>query len=434
MAAQKSQVLNCAPYITKNEHTSSYPYAPSSMTVSHTSQFLEIVSYTPQRGGEGSQVVVLVQSRYDRHISTFGAWHLVFGSKKNECFPYFIGFEDNAFLYAVSASTPSFTSTESASYTIPIQIFKEASTDYAPLTLQVGAYTYEHVSQPSTAADLWKRIPNSHFDDLVPTPAKGVRGIVPNEECHHHYPIRDRCATYYLPYIQNVHRKKSLEKPFISEATTETADGISWCGNQSLGHTGHSCTFTRTSTLQQETSLGSHQTQTYSSYASLCSTRAVLSLNGDLNAMTENWTKQERYLQRRLVQFTRSQSMSTVHAYFKAVDFGDRPQNSICISCISWETKNDYYVTSVDIICLLEALVRVHFTVDEKNRIRRNLEEFHPLTVSKAKSDSQKFFKVIMGFPAPRPRNIEKDIKVFPWRILGRALNKVVGKYVSNSP
>jgi hypothetical protein len=38
-----------------------------------------------------------------------------------------------------------------------------------------------------------------------------------------------------------------------------------------------------------------------------------------------------------------------------------------------------------------------------------------------------------MGFPAPKPRNIEKDVKVFPWKILSHALKKIIGKYVSTS-
>jgi hypothetical protein len=80
----------------------------------------------------------------------------------------------------------------------------------------------------------------------------------------------------------------------------------------------------------------------------------------------------------------------------------------------------------------LEALVGTRFTVEEKNRIRRNLEGFRPITVSKAKAGSEGFFKLIMSFPNPKPRNIEKDVKVFPWEILGPALQKIIGKYVSS--
>lgn len=66
---------------------------------------------------------------------------------------------------------------------------------------------------------------------------------------------------------------------------------------------------------------------------------------------------------------------------------------------------------------------------EEKNRIRRNLEGFKPFTVSKSKADSAEFFRLIMAFGSvrsadsvslsplliiaqPKPRSIEKDLKV----------------------
>lgn len=61
------------------------------------------------------------------------------------------------------------------------------------------------------------------------------------------------------------------------------------------------------------------------------------------------------------------------------------------------------------------------------------MEGFRPITVSKSKPGSEDFFKLIMGFPNPKPRNIEKDVKVFPWDILGQALKKIIGKYVSRT-
>jgi hypothetical protein len=76
-------------------------------------------------------------------------------------------------------------------------------------------------------------------------------------------------------------------------------------------------------------------------------------------------------------------------------------------------------------------LVGVRFSVEEKNRIRRNLEGFRPITVSKNKQGAEDFFKLVMSFPNPKPRNIEKDVKVFPWKIFGTALKKIIGKYVS---
>lgn len=166
---------------------------------------------------------------------------------------------------------------------------------------------------------------------------------------------------------------------------------------------------------------------------SMYQTKAVLKIEGELEKMSEDWSQEEIDAKRRLVQFERSQSGSTITATFAPVTPEARPQRSICVSCIWWEEKDEYYITSVDTIYLLEQLVNVRFTVEEKNRIRRNLEGFRPLTVSKAKADSEEFFKIIMGFPVPKPRNIEKDVKVFSWKVLSHALKKIISKYVSFS-
>ncbi|MCJ1282175.1 hypothetical protein MMC26_001498 [Xylographa opegraphella] len=189
----------------------------------------------------------------------------------------------------------------------------------------------------------------------------------------------------------------------------------------------------RTSTLQQSpspgtTPVGPSASAPFNPYA-MFPHKAILKINGDLDLMAEDWTEDEFDVKRRLVQFWRSQNGSTINTNFKPVTPDDRQPNSICISCIWWESKKECYVTSVDTIFLLESLVAVRFTVEEKNRIRRNLEGFRPMTVSKGKPDSEDFFKLIMGFPNPKPRNIEKDVKVFPWKILSHALKKIIGKY-----
>ncbi|KAH6676200.1 hypothetical protein EV126DRAFT_446916 [Verticillium dahliae] len=125
---------------------------------------------------------------------------------------------------------------------------------------------------------------------------------------------------------------------------------------------------------------------------------------------------------RRIVMFNKKQTGSTLTTTFRAVNVNERPPNSVCISCIWWAEKNECFVTSVDTIYLLEQLVVApnRFSVEEKNRIRRNLEGFRPQTVSKAKSDSEEFFKIIMAFPNPKPRNIEKDVRCFPGRSWSR--------------
>lgn len=162
----------------------------------------------------------------------------------------------------------------------------------------------------------------------------------------------------------------------------------------------------------------------------LPSNKAKLEVLGELDDMSRNWSADEFAIRRRLVQFWRKQEGNVVKINFRPVEPGtSRPLHAIVISCIYWEERQECFFTSVDAIFLLESLVGNKFAVEEKNRIRRNLEGFRPLTVSKGKADSEAFFKLIMGFPAPKPRNIEKDVKAFPWRILTSALRKIVGKY-----
>jgi hypothetical protein len=189
----------------------------------------------------------------------------------------------------------------------------------------------------------------------------------------------------------------------------------------------------RTSTLQQTPSPTAtphgNPDPHFNAYA-LYPHKAKLVIQGDLDTMAQNWFPEESESRRRLVHFRRSQSGSTITTTFQPVSADDRPPNSTCISCIYWEEKQECFVTSVDLIYLLEQLVVARFTVEEKNRIRRNLEGFQPIIVSKGKADCIEFFKVIMSFPAPKPRNIEKDVKVFHWKNLAPALKKIIGKYV----
>ncbi|KAL5117800.1 hypothetical protein ACEQ8H_004274 [Pleosporales sp. CAS-2024a] len=184
----------------------------------------------------------------------------------------------------------------------------------------------------------------------------------------------------------------------------------------------------RATSIAQSSGGGASTSHSFNPY-SMYQTKAILKIDGDLNKMADDWTQAELDSKRRLVEFKRSQHGSTITTSFAPVSLEARAARSICVSCIWWEEKDECFITSVDTIFLLEQLVNVRFTVEEKNRIRRNLEGFRPVTVSKAKPDSEDFFKIIMGFPNPKPRNIEKDVKVFPWKVLAQALKKIISKY-----
>lgn len=198
----------------------------------------------------------------------------------------------------------------------------------------------------------------------------------------------------------------------------------------------------RASTIQQHSNSGPNPAVSSTDgtfYQNNMYTHASIKIcSGDLNSMQDNWTTEERAAKRRLVRFRGKQDDSTIETYFKTVKPDERPTSQHPrerrVSCIYWEERDEYFVTSVDTIALLETLVGSRFQVQEKNRIRRNLEQYQPLTIAKGKPETESFFKVIMGLPNPKPRNIEKDVKVFPWPILGQALSKVISKYVCRLP
>ena len=172
-----------------------------------------------------------------------------------------------------------------------------------------------------------------------------------------------------------------------------------------------------TSTLQQSSgSSSSSAGGSFNPYAIYPHSRATLKINGDLDSMVDHWTPDEWSAKRRIVRFWRHQSGSEINTNFEPVALDDRPPSSICISCILWEERRECFVTSVDTIFLLESLIGVHFTVEEKNRIRRNLEGFRPMTVSKAKSDSENFFMVIMGSPTPSHGTSRRTSRCFRGR------------------
>ncbi|PWY89536.1 hypothetical protein BO94DRAFT_463857 [Aspergillus sclerotioniger CBS 115572] len=463
MPDHASQISDCVPYMANGEYASSYEEGRSPMLAAEHRQVPEIVSYSPQRGSEGTRVFVQIQSPYDLHTSNYATVYLVFGSKKCDCVPHFLGFQGPLFQYALSVDTPPFSSTGSPSLAVPLQVIMDHNDCHA-VTLQVGVYTFEHATMQSPSDESRKRRVPSYSDEALSRAPKRV--IAPPMHAKEQPTVS---SATYSPYMQSLPAMSSFVTPHHAAAsprvpptqysalsTTSQASirapspitpsyspsflsvandarSTSYAVSHAFRHQNQPSpgrfgnpTLIRTSTLQQSGAYG--QTQSFNPYA-MCPTKAVLKLNGDLDVMTESWSREERDAKRRLVQFTRMQSGSTIHADFKPVAPEDRAPNSICISCIYWDGKDECFVTSVDTIYLLESLVGVRFTVEEKNRIRRNLEGFRPLTVSKAKADSEDFFKVIMGFPAPKPRNIEKDVKVFPWKILSHALKKIIGKY-----
>lgn len=161
----------------------------------------------------------------------------------------------------------------------------------------------------------------------------------------------------------------------------------------------------------------------------------VLELVTPLEEICKGWDADELDQGRRLISVQRvfhGRKLIVTCSVLRQEDY--RPSDDCVISCIYHEQSNTCFVTSVDIIYLLERLTQQDFPVEEKNRIRRNLEGLRPTTVSKHRAGYESFFQRIMDFPDPKPRNIEKDLKVFEFTLLGQALDKILSKYECRIP
>jgi hypothetical protein len=154
------------------------------------------------------------------------------------------------------------------------------------------------------------------------------------------------------------------------------------------------------------------------------------------------WTPEEIESNRRLVRFQISglgQRNAVMHVKCYPITQEDYREGMITISAIRWKPtpgvanqnrfSDTVVFTSVDLIILMEKIMDYPFSVQEKNKIRRNLETFRPETVKK-NGTTLYFFHQLMNYINPKVRNIEKDIKVYPWADVTRAIKKVSQKYI----
>ncbi|OCH91818.1 hypothetical protein OBBRIDRAFT_714885, partial [Obba rivulosa] len=145
--------------------------------------------------------------------------------------------------------------------------------------------------------------------------------------------------------------------------------------------------------------------------------------------LAKGWDADELAARRRLVRFTHAQDGSVIRAAAAPLRRADCVPGDTVVSCIYSADEDACFVTSVDIIALVEALIGMQLKLEPKNRIRRNLEGFSHTTVSKKQPSTEAFFRQIMEYGHPRPRRIQKDIKVFRWEELPQALEKLVVRY-----
>lgn len=186
---------------------------------------------------------------------------------------------------------------------------------------------------------------------------------------------------------------------------------------------------------------------------------ANIQIMDSFQSVTRNWTLEELHNRRRLVNFTwtvvpadtgngpsleesaveeeededdNNRHNPVVKIFCNPISQQDYRPDMAVVSCILDEHDN-YYFTSYDFITFFESLLKTKFKIEEKNRIRRNLESFKPLTVSRKHNEN--FFHLIMKYVSPKPRTMEKNVKVFKWSSFQPLLMKIGAKYsVIHSP
>ncbi|KAF1952364.1 hypothetical protein CC80DRAFT_179368 [Byssothecium circinans] len=466
---------------------SSFIDARSRHLASHTVTESDITKFvTPSEGTADSTVILHLRTKFDLTVDQ-PTFVVMFGNRKCVAALQKVDTDDDFYNYALSVQVPPFPLTNAWDPTMMLKLQMEDKNGRLLNEINAGKFTFTDMSsnlayQPPPEVTKKRKFSSEYGESaeyqentakrnnslrfqakprsmssayssasLSPLPAQsslsssyGYGGGYDMSKQGSYTPQLPQKGLYAVPSGMSM-PQTDMKPPQMSPSL------LSYGGYSSLAHSGRSPSsmaatpvrstvlpspstvptpvLVRATTLPQSGAAPS--SQSFNPYL-MYPTKAVLKIEGDLDRMAENWTREERDARRRLVEFKRSQHGSTITTTFAPVTPEARPARSICVSCIWWEEKDEYFITSVDTIFLLEQLVNVRFTVEEKNRIRRNLEGFRPLTVSKARADSEEFFKIIMGFPNPKPRNIEKDVKVFPWKIVSHALKKIISKYTAS--
>lgn len=454
------------------------------------------VSHNPPRGTKGALLYIYLDSTSDLLPATPSTVTLMFGSRSVPASLTRLEApeQDVCYRYMVSAIAPAFSETGSSILRIPLCLQVQEQSKLDARQVDAGSWLYEDGKQleyRSSPQEVSRKRKVTDEPSDTPRSTKRLTQLeqqTSQSQEYESYPYPSASLAYpqSLQHNLNTMQRKytaygrsQLQQSLQSESNTVASQGLiggastsqslmrpptgqtpSWMssygseyqsGRNPLPNAAPSFQVSslsspspsnpqlvRSSTLAPQpspstASAGSSSDRKFNPYT-LYPNRAVLEIRGNLSAMQESWTPEERAAKRRIVRFWGEQNGTNLNGYFNPVKADGQPlahePYETRISCIYWEERDEYYITSVDTIFILESLVATKFSIEEKNRIRRNLEGFKPCTVSKGKPESESFFKLIMGLLDPKPRVISKDVKVFHWPILEQALKKIISKYV----
>lgn len=173
------------------------------------------------------------------------------------------------------------------------------------------------------------------------------------------------------------------------------------------------------------------------------------------------WTERERKEMRRIVRVNCTLDGAQVFARFNVIDGSEDPLLDLynteisCLECKSGQDKpSHYYITSVDVLKIVELLIgSASLTKEsrrkERGRIRSNLVPFwsskpinskraygaHSGRQAKTDADYKKeLAQRIMAYETRRPRGFDKDVRILEWKNLVPALQRALQSYYVRLP
>ncbi|EJF57733.1 hypothetical protein DICSQDRAFT_140019 [Dichomitus squalens LYAD-421 SS1] len=394
--------------------SSSTPLSTSRPSVTSPGRMFRIFGFSPQEGSAGTSIVVNVHFSLLRSETTF--LRIVVGNRALSTVvrPAQSEQENEWELEAIVPDlTPASTDASASSSTVPVTVQALNRSNVTLDSLTFGRFTYTRRAVPSPLLLCKQEV----TDDF----ALGSLSAASTPDARH---------AHSSPYPSPLLARKASRPTPASGTARARALNATMVAKDAQSARGQ---------LKKQSLMRARRSSSDDDDADN-NFRVVLQLEMPTDPMSdiEEWDEEERRIGRRLVRFTRIQDGCTLHVTCEAIRPSDYTDGDTVVSCIYRPSEavvpgellaSQCCITSVDIIFLLECLVGDIFNIEEKNRIRRNLEGFRPKTVSKNKVGSEEFFQKIMDFPAPKPRNIEKDVKVFDWAVLPQALEKIISKY-----
>ncbi|KAE8335360.1 hypothetical protein BDV24DRAFT_169303 [Aspergillus arachidicola] len=146
-----------------------------------------------------------------------------------------------------------------------------------------------------------------------------------------------------------------------------------------------------------------------------------------ISSMTQDWSPDEIIYSRRIVGVNDSMAGSTRKIVLRPIAQDKWHPNMRCVSCIYWSGQQEYYITSVDVLLLLEVISGRRFAAADRIRTRRKVERFAPVTINRKENNPQteEISRLILGLPGPKPMVVQKSTKIFKWSVLEAILDYV---------